>query len=230
MLGLCVGYPNQESGERIGRFRLLPIEEAARDPDLDRLLRGLRAAVKARNVPFVLETSDLLLQRQFRSGLALPRNPADGVEDPEWRELDKVLALGGAFTLTRGAQQGRREYCAPYVYARYPERPELNKIRERLAGRDENNEDDPWVVIADQVPAYERPMTDAKIVMNLSYDLILVNQSQAFGVPPTLWRQVFTPSGRLGWVVAEQVRDPNDYHACFARESTTWKMVAFERD
>jgi hypothetical protein len=38
----------------------------------------------------------------------------------DWASIERPLLLGGAFTTTRGAVHGRREFCAPYPYASFP--------------------------------------------------------------------------------------------------------------
>jgi hypothetical protein len=155
VLVLCFGawvtngpFARQESTRN--EFRLPPLDEAAQDPTFDEFRTRLIAAVKARDAKFVIDAAVPLLQQRFKEGLALPPSAFAGParEDAEWRELERVLLLGGSFTTTRGARRGRREFCAPYAYSTYP--TQLNAIVESMAGHDVNPEGDPWVILGSE--------------------------------------------------------------------------------
>jgi hypothetical protein len=93
-----------------------PVDEGELDPDLKAFRQAFVEAVAARNATAVLDATAPEL-RPHLSGLALPREAfVGGRLDADWGRLEKLLALGGSFTTTRGAQVGRREFCAPYTY------------------------------------------------------------------------------------------------------------------
>ena len=138
-----------------------------------------------------------------------------------------MLSLGGRFTTSRGAQPGRREFCAPYTYSAYPS--QLNSIVEAMAGHDDNPESDPWVILGERVPVLERPTASAPVVGYLSHTLVIPSRAESPGSPRVRWREIFMPDGQTGWIPAEQIRNPADYHACFARIDGQWRMTAFNR-
>jgi hypothetical protein len=229
---LCIGAPQRSveqqlfpSKEPVLRF----VDEAPQDQLFEKFRARFWAAVKARDAESVMRWAVPTLRAHFQQGLALPNSAFSGpkYEDAEWAELEKVLSLGGAFTTTRGALAGRREFCAPYTYSAFPS--PLNAIVEKMPGHDANPEGDPWVVLGERVPVLLEPSANAKMVEQLSHNLVILSGAEAPGKPPVRWREVFTPSGRRGWVSAEQLRDPSDYHACFAQIDGEWRLASFER-
>lgn len=221
-----IGQQPSPSQEAVLRF----VDEAPQDPLFEKFRARFLASVKARDAESVMGWSTPALQAHFQQGLALPKSAFSGprYEDTEWAELEKVLSLGGTFTTTRGALAGRREFCAPYTYSAFPS--PLNAIVEKMPGHDANPEGDPWVVLGERVPVVLEPSANAKIVEQLSHNLVLLSGAEAPGNLPVRWREVFTPGGRRGWIAAEQLRDPADYHACFAQIDGEWRLASFERD
>jgi hypothetical protein len=209
---------------------LPPVDEANREPEFLAFRDRFRAAVKERNAEFVIGSSAPHLQRRFAGWLDLPKSAfaAPAYEAADWRELERAISLGGAFTHTRGERTGRREFCAPYVYATYPE--PLNVIVERMAGHDENPESAPWPVLGERVPVYALPSADSRVLTTLSYHLVIPSGSAAPGSPLVRWYEIFTPTGQAGWISADLLRSPSDYHACFAQVKGAWTLVEFMRD
>jgi hypothetical protein len=132
----------------------------------------------------------------------------------------RALALGGSFTTVRGAVFGRREFCAPYVYAAFP-----NVVPPPIRSTFE-----PYAIIGDRVPARAKPRPDAPVVMYLSWELVKDGSWYDDAQRHVLWAQVTRLDGRVGWVQHGQIRHPTDYHVCFAKIDGQWLMTAFGRD
>jgi hypothetical protein len=196
------------------------VDEAGQDPDFQAFRHRVLAAVRARD-PRIGEVMTPALRKKVGDWLALPRSTFIGdQEQREWGELEHALALGGAFTMTRGAVDGRREFCAPYVYAAFP----------NVAPRPIESTFGPYAIIGDQVPARAKPRPDAPVVTSLSWELV-----KAFGwldADPQSrlqWAEVDLLDGRRGYVQEGQIRHPTDYRVCFAKIDGRWLMTAFGR-
>ncbi len=190
------------------RFPLPFADEAPRIPELARAREQLLRAIAARNREDVLRLVEPSLAERLK--LTLTPNAR------EWDELRKTLSLGGAFTARRGGVPGREEFCAPYVYSNYPK-----PVPEPLVG-----ELDPWAVVGDHVSIRAAPRSEAKTHGTLSYELVKVTGNAYPGTGSPRWIEVQV-HGRPGWVEAERLRAPEDYHACFARFSEEWRLVVF---
>jgi hypothetical protein len=201
------------------RFAFPPRDDAGRIPGLksfrDRLLR----AVKARDAQSVMAAVLPTVRARFENSLAIPRKQMAGKDHQDWQHLERLLTLGGGLTTTRGAVKGRTEFCAPYIYTDYP-KPEPVEFQ---------YEGHPWAVIADRVVVRAKPNGSSAALGYLSYELV---KGEFDLSPPTKPAQrfgVIMPDGREGWVLRELLRDPEDYHACFAEFDSHWKMTEFSR-
>jgi hypothetical protein len=168
--------------------------------------------VRRRDVKAVLALADPSIRVRLEDRLA-GGQPAEVY----WPELETILGLGGSFTLERGLKPGRLEFCAPYTYSRYPVPP-----LEGLVG-----EVDPWVLTDDAVVVRARADNDAAVVDILSYALVSFRVGPV-GEPPR-WIGVKLLDDRDGFVSTRDIRDPTDYHACFAKSEFEWRMVVFDR-
>lgn len=220
--------PNHQRLPDTGPFRLPPVDEASRDPTFAEFRDRLIAAVKARDAKGVINSSVDELRRRFQR-LSLPKSAFAGprYEDADWVELEELLSLGGSFTTTRGSKTGRLEFCAPYVYSAYPSPEKLAFIIERLPGRNENPESDPWVILGRHVPGRSAPSEEAAPVVYFSHDLVLAAEARG---TPVQWQAVYVTDIVQAWLAADQIRSPSDYHACFATIDGRWLMTEFTRD
>ena len=208
------------------RFQVRPVDEAAKDLSLKAFRAELIAAVKRRDAAFVINVAEPTVQAKLQPSLdpTVPRR-AGSPESEDWATLEGLLSLGGSFTTVNGAKEVRLEFCAPYTYSAYPVDGSMARITERLAGHDDVPEAGPWVILGARVPVRAEPSTSGKIVKYLSHDLVLTGDQS--GTPPT-WIGVYVADGIQGWVPATEIRDPNDYHACFAKVGSRWMMTEFD--
>lgn len=147
--------------DSFGRQRvwLPPVDEASSDPVLKRTRDDLLRAVKRRDVDGVMQRvhRDFVLdgQRGYptdRLRRALVTGRPWRLDSSLWVVLDRVVSSGGAFTTTRGSTLERREFCAPYTFARLP----------RVVPEPLQSEVSPWVVSVDSAPLYRSPSTSRR--------------------------------------------------------------------
>lgn len=202
-------------------LQLRPVDEAAQEPAFHAYRADLIAAVRARSADGVLSAMGTDLRKRFEHWLRRPPAVFGGSEQEDWTRLEQLLVLGGTFTTTRGALKGRREFCAPYVYSAYP-----HPLPEDLRG-----ELDPWVLLEADVPVHMDHDPASVVLTRLSFAVVKADGGgipSRGGQPPT-WTLVYLPGERIGYVLDSQIRDPVDYHACFATVEGRWQMVRFER-
>ena len=110
-------------------LKLLPVDEGATDATWPRFKAQLLDALARRDQQFILGIVD----RRIRNTSGI-----DGVAEfnklwepqsaasPLWVELPKVLFLGGVFVKRDGNVV---EFCAPYVYYKWPENAAVRPAR-----------------------------------------------------------------------------------------------------
>jgi hypothetical protein len=192
------------------RRQLLPVDEGSRDPSWTMFRARLLQALKAHDTDFVASVVDPGIQHSFGpdgSG-AESFKRAWKLDRPEqselWNVLTKALTLGGTFT-------SPDEFCAPYVYTRFPK--DIDGFEYAA-------------ILARNVPLYARASARSAVRARLSYDLVRrdslrdVKDSQG-----REWAHVTTASGMKGYVGAPDVRSPIDYRACFKRSADGWRMT-----
>lgn len=194
---------NEEVAPRRERPRLLPRNEAARDPDLAAFQRRLLDAVARRDVSAILRMSDRAVKLDFGGG--------EGIEFLEqmlanassnfWREFPRALALGGTF---RG-----EDFSAPYVFSAWPDGFDPFECA---------------AIVGHGVRLREGPGPTARTLTTLDYDIV----EQVQEAPDTPgWTRVRTALGQQGFVASQFVRSPSDYRARFARRDGQWRLMAF---
>jgi hypothetical protein len=212
MLGLLFAAAPSGVHQRI-RYPLLPLDEGVSDRSFNAFCEQFRSEVRNRNLNAVLASVEPRLKPEMQTVLlgGLPGAPG-------WEAMSRALALGGSFTTTRGAERGRREFCAPYTYSAYPD-----VIPNSLVG-----ELDPWVIIGAHVPVRARPRSDSPALIYLDHELVSVNGLESPGIPPPLWFGVVVERHE-GWVSADSIRNPEDYHVCFADSGSNWVLSTFRK-
>jgi hypothetical protein len=135
------------------RRPLPPVDEAELDSTLKSFRDELVAAIGRRDAKVIIDSVDPTMKSGLSTLQVELRRSLDSPRHADWRFLERVLTLGGSFTTTRGAQAGRREFCAPYTYSTYP-RP----VPPDLAG-----EQDPWVIIYPRIALRTEPKMTAAV-------------------------------------------------------------------
>lgn len=190
--------------------KLLPTDEAVRDPQLFAFRAQLQAAIARRDVQAVLDAVHPNIKNGFGGN--------DGFEEfkkqwkltgpsqdtsPLWDELGTVLALGGSF-------QNKDNFVAPYVFSKWPERTDAF---EHVA------------VVGTGVRVRSQPGAQGAILTSLTFDVVQV-QPRTPGLPAD-WTPVKLRDGRKGFIASRYVRSSVDYRAFLTRESGRWRLTFF---
>ena len=202
------------------RTTLPPVDEAKSDPTLMAFRTRVLNALMTTDARFLAQHSAPELGMDVSQWTAL--NPKEG-PDPFYTELIRAVRLGGSFTTTRGSQEGRKEFCAPYVYSAFP------ADYPPLPGDEINNEGHPWAITGRNVPVRRRPSSTAAVITRLRHFELVLPTTLASPVDNPRWYQITTPDSKVGWVRAEDILDPADQHVCFAKVDGNWKISVIAR-
>jgi len=201
--------------------QILPVDAAAEDAPLRQARDAALAAATAKNVDALLAlvSPDLVLAEGSDLPKDRPRWLREALANPQhewWRGLAESLALGGAFTTARGAVEGRREFCAPYFFARFP-----TDVPAVVHG-----ERPPWIIIDKDVALHQRPDARSRVVARVSYALVQAESLEQPDpvTPRVLWDSVEYPENATSYVMASKIRNPERFHVCFANEPTGWRI------
>jgi hypothetical protein len=188
--------------------KLYPVDEGTKDPTFQEFRGKLIEAAKNRDAKFVLSILDPNIQNGF-DGVGGVKEfkekwKPDNPDSELWGVLIEILSMGGSFT--------KNEFCAPYVYTKFPE-------------------PDPFehsAIIGEQVRVREQPGLTSPIIASLSYDIVAITD------PPTTpikmdghsWIGIKLSNGKTGFVSEQFIRSPIDYRACFTKKNGKWRMNA----
>lgn len=184
---------------------LLPVDEAAEQPQFFSFRARLATAVARRDSAAVLDAVDEHVKTGFggddgRTAFERQWQP-QRADSPLWEALGAVLALGGSFTAPS-------QFAAPYVYSRWPE--DLDAFA-HLA------------VTGSDVRLRAAPRADAAVVGSASFEVLEVAGPATAGG----WLPVRLPGGSAAYVAGTYVRSPLDYRAVFEQRAGRWRLVAF---
>jgi hypothetical protein len=184
--------------------KLLPVDEAPRDPTLVRFRTRLMDAVRRKDARFVYGILARDVTNTFGGGGGVDEfKETWDAEHPAsklWNTLDEVLKLGGAF-------DGDSSFVAPYVFSRWPS---------GLDGFEHG------AIVGSNVRVRGRPFLGAPIIAALSYDVVpMANERGSNG-----WEAIRLADGRTGYIATRYVRRPIDYRAIFVRRGGRWMLKA----
>ncbi|HEX7708140.1 MAG TPA: SH3 domain-containing protein [Thermoanaerobaculia bacterium] len=200
-----------KEGASVEGPKLMPADEAAKDPTLVEFRERLLEAVRSRDEEFLFEAIDPNIRTGFGpvGGATEFRRHwrLDTADSPLWDELETILALGGSFNPSSASSQ----FWAPYVYSAWPEQHDAFRS---------------LAVIEEDVPMHESPDPQSPVIGRLSYDIVK-NVDVPAAELAAGWTRVRTVDGRSGWVNSLTVRSPVGYRAGFTRRNGEWKLSAF---
>jgi hypothetical protein len=187
--------------------KLLPVDEAAKDPSFFIFRARLQEALAKHDMAFVLSvvTPDIQIGFGGDDGIEAFKKAwkPEAKDSGMWSELARVLALGGKFT-----EDG--QFQAPYVSAAWPE--DLDPI-EHVA------------IVGENVRVREKPDANSAVMASLSYDLVtLVESSGQAGKGP--WSKIKLADGREGYVSDAFLGSGASLRAYFEKKNGAWKMTA----
>lgn len=189
--------------------KLYPVDEAGKDPSFQAFRRRLVAALRRGDRTFVLGVVDPKIEWSFGDGPGIQGFrkawKLDEAGSVGWNSLRdtllSTLALGGSFD--------KGEFCAPYVFSRWP--ADLDSFEHAA-------------VLGRQVAVRSGPSATAPILTRLTHDIVKIPPP---GKGDAAWVKIITPGGRRGYVAARDLRGPTDYRACFKRVKGNWRMTVF---
>jgi hypothetical protein len=192
--------------------KLYPVDESHLDPSFEEFKSALLRAVED-NDRRVLRKSlapRVVMDFEGPSSAEEAFSLFEADEGKLWRELRRTLLLG--------ATRSGSRFCAPYVRTRFPE------------------ELDPFeflVITGSNVAVRTEPNRTAPVLETLSYDIVEEGPQGFRQFAPEqiegethAWRQIKTPSGKIGYVYGKYVRHPLDYRACFEKINDDWRIVS----
>jgi hypothetical protein len=205
VLAVALQVPDRSPANPCGvqRARLLPVDQAATQPDFFTFRARLQAAIARRDEAAVIAAADPAIRTSFGDdeGIATLRAKLRDPKDTVWADLATALALGGAF-------QSPDSFAAPYVFSAWPARFDSFEC---------------GAVIGDRVRVRASSKPDSTVLATVSYDIVQVlpDQQDAAAISVRL------SSGVRGFVAFQFVRRPIDYRAIFQKTNGQWRLRAF---
>jgi hypothetical protein len=189
-------------------MRLMPIDEAARQPDFFSFRAQLQRTIARRDADGLLAAVSPDIKASFGGdeGIAdFRRMWRLGEPDSElWEELGAALSLGGSF-------QGPDTFVAPYTFSRWPDGVDAFEH---------------VVLIASSVRLRSAPSLSADTLGTDSFAILpLVHDARPAAGEE--WHAVRLEDGRTGYVSRRLARSPIDYRAIFSRSPAGWRLVTF---
>lgn len=213
-LALCAGAVAivLDSGPGAAQgLKMMPVDQAARDPSFVAYRNALLEGVRARDADHVatMAAPDILLSFGGSVGSETFKSNLSGTEswqgEAYWNELHRVMELGGVF-LDDGA------FCSPYLACLdVPGCPDCDPFETVF-------------VTGRNVAARAAPDGDARVVAQLSYDVLRLDAEAYAGHD---WYPVHLPAGGTAFVSGADARMSIDYRARFEKAGGRWFMTVF---
>ncbi len=198
-LGLMLAFPVISQA-----VSLLPVDEAAKQPDFFTFRAQLQVAVAKRDKAAVLAVVSKTVQNGFGDDNGIDHFKKNwAIDKPNsklWETLGTVLALGGGFQ-----QDG--SFNAPYVSSHWPDVDGFENI----------------AIVGDKVNIRATPKPDGKILQTLSYAVVPVDTMNNGN---DQWVAIKLPNGKKGYVARSFTRSSVDYRAFFEKVEGRWQMTA----
>lgn len=197
-------------------YQVLPVDEARNDASFLAFRKKFIAAVKRKDVKFLLAALDRDIKGSFGGDNGIKDFKAmwklDAPDSQIWKQLSIVLNNGGTFS----TESGSKTFCAPYSFTLFP--AEFDAFEHQ-------------VILGNNVNLREKPDARAAVAAQLSYNIVKVDFDSSVKKPGSeddyAWYKIETLGGKKGYVSAEFVRSPIDYRGCFEKKNGAWKMIFF---
>ena len=193
--------------------RLLPVDEAAREPSFFLFRARLMDAVVSRDTTFLFAHLSPDIRTSFGEGGGpddFRRMWTPGEPDSEvWAVLGRILSRGGTFSAGPDAADSLYRFTAPYTFSAFPDDVDAFTYQ---------------VVTGDNVRVRAQPDVSAAVIDTLSYDVV---ETPTYAGPDAAWVEVRLSDGRSGFVAAEYLASSVDYRAAFEKREGGWVMVFF---
>jgi hypothetical protein len=200
-LGLMLTFPVLSHA-----VSLLPVDEAAKQPDFFTFRAQLQIAVAKRDKAAVLAVVSKTVQNGYGDDNGInhfKKNWAIDKPNSElWETLGTVLALGGGF-------QSDGSFAAPYVASSWPD----------AAGDGFEN----VAIIGNKVNVRKAPKADSEVLQTLSYEVVPLDTNDHGN---DQWVAIKLPNGKKGYVSRSFTRSPVDYRASFEKVDGRWQITS----
>jgi len=196
--------------------KLLPVDEASKDPTFKAFRDALIDAVKKKDTQFLLNSVAPDIQNDFGGGNGVANFKATWKlarvsESKVWAELDAILSMGGSFRV----EGGKKTFWAPYVYSAWPDDLDCGEDAQCYA------------VTAEHVNVRSQPSSTAPIVASLSYEIVKSKGEEPDPAKtPEGWTKIVVPGSGVGYIATKFIRSPGSYRAGFAKIKGKWLMTA----
>jgi hypothetical protein len=195
-----------------------PVDEGKKDASFSAFREKFIAAVRRRDVKFLLDTLDRDVKGSFGgdSGIADFKRlwKLDRPNSLLWNELLTVLTNGGTFMKEPGIKN--KQFCAPYSFTVFP--TDLDAFEYQM-------------IFGNNVNLRARPDLKSETIAALSYNVVRVDYENSVADKKRegeyVWLKIETLGGKKGFVSADFVRSPIDYRGCFEKINGKWKMTLF---
>lgn len=185
--------------------RLLPVDEARKDPNFLRFRSGLIRAIDLRDHRTILRMADINIKLGFGGADGLARFRKQWLTDAKYRrELRQVLTHGGSWQKEGGALM----FQAPYYSSKFP--PKFDPFEH-------------GAILGKRVPLKERPLPKSRTASVLSYDIVRAGSEPRRNG----WMNVITLKGVRGYVPERMFGSPVGYRAGFRKVGRGWRMTYF---
>ena len=195
--------------------KIEPVDEAGKDASWNAFRKRLLEALEKRDRKLVMS----IVSSGVRNGSDSPRGTAefrkqwlvDAEDSPLWDELRSALSLGSAWLVR---EKKRRELCAPYVLAKWPDDVDFTKN---------------GVIVAREALAKSEPSSGSETLATLSYDIIAVEDWELDDrdkASKQKWVKIKLKE-RDAYVPEEQIRSPIEHAACFIKTEFGWRLTVF---
>ncbi len=190
-------------------LKLPPVDEAWKDPSLVSFRKGMLAAVKRRDVKYVVARAARSIKLSF-GGYAGRKTfrewlTQEDMRDVYWQELEAVFSLGGVFT-------GKDTFCTPYVACvDIPGCPDCDPY-------------DMVFVVSDDAAVHAAMSTASPVMARLSYAVLRMDYSRDVDEG---WLAVELPDGRVGYVTGPEFRMAVDHRALLRKRKGVCQIDVF---
>jgi hypothetical protein len=203
LLCFAAALASAPAASQPGPRQLLPVDEAASQPEFFAFRARLAAVVARRDTAALLTMIDKDVHLGFggeagHRDLQKTWQPA-ARHSKLWDTLATILALGGSF-------DGADHFEAPYVFSRWPK--DLDAF-EHLA------------VVGHQVRLRAAPSTDAAVLATVDFAVLERAGPDAGG-----WVPVKASGGAKAFVARAFVRSPLEHRLIFGRVDGRWMVTA----
>lgn len=190
-------------------LKLPPVDEAWKDPSLVSFRKDMLAAVKRRDVKYVIARSSRNIKLSF-GGYAGRKTfrewlTVEDLREVYWQELEAVFTLGGVFT-------GKDTFCTPYVACvDIPGCPDCDPY-------------DMVFVVSNDAAVYTAMTTASPVMARLSYDVLRMDYNRDVDEG---WLAVELPDGRVGYATGPDFRMAVDHRALLRKTKGVWRIDVF---